>query len=115
MISALEHQKVFKSIVYRRNGLSEQVIERLYPLLTRRPPQHLVELKFIDCNMTGSQVALLCDTLTCADSRLRTLALVNAQQTDRSFGRMISWLKDSQYIRNKLLECFQLGHITLLD
>ena len=53
-------------------------IASLYPILTRRPPQHLMELKLIDCNMNPSQIELLCDTLIDADARLRTLALVNS-------------------------------------
>lgn len=58
-----------------------------------------MELKFIDCNMNGSQIELLCQTLEEADSRLRSLALVNAKQTERSFSKMLHWLADSAHIR----------------
>ena len=91
--------------MYRQNGLSESAIENLYPLLTRRPPNHLMELRFIDCGMTGSQIELLCQTLVDADSRLRVLALVNATQTDRSFTKFLFWLRDSQYVREIDLSC----------
>ena len=79
MIKSLEHQKIFKSIVYRQNGLSDKAIENLYPLLVRRPPNHLVEIKLIDCNISPTQIELLCKVLEEADSRLRTLALVGAK------------------------------------
>ena len=58
--------------------------------------------------MTGSQVSLLCETLAIADSRLRTLALVNAQLTDRSFSGLLQWLRDSLYVRSLDLSSTQM-------
>ena len=49
----------FKSIVYKMNGINQRSIENLGPLLRKRLPHHLEELKIIDCKMSGSLIESL--------------------------------------------------------
>ena len=72
----------------------------LYNIFSRRPPNHLQEIRFIDCNLTGTQICLLMDSLSVSVSRLRTLGLVNNMQTDKSFEKTIHFLAESTYIRH---------------
>jgi len=46
----------FKSIIYKMNGLNQKSIESLGPLLQKRLPHHLEELKIIDCKISGSLI-----------------------------------------------------------
>ena len=78
LIQAVCELRCFKSIVYRMNCINEQAISCMYSLLARRPPNHLQQLKFIDCGMTATQIELLMQVLIDSASRLQSLALVNA-------------------------------------
>lgn len=41
ILDACQVHKVFRSIIYRMNGVSEKCIHSLTPFLNRRPPVHL--------------------------------------------------------------------------
>lgn len=58
-----------------------------------------MELKLIDCNLTGSLTELLMETLISSHTRLKTLALVNSSQTERSFAKILEFIEDSTYLR----------------
>ena len=49
ILEGLKHLKDFKSIIYRANVFAELSIAKLEPLLLKRIPNHLQELKLIDC------------------------------------------------------------------
>ena len=53
----------FKSIIYKMNGLNTKSIEMFTPLLQKRLPHHLEELKIIDCKMAGTLIEKLMNTL----------------------------------------------------
>ena len=72
----------------------------LHPILVRKPPYNLTELKFIDINLSGTLIELLMDLLISSESHLRTLALVNAPQTEKSFAKTVKYLEESGYVRD---------------
>ena len=43
--------KDFKSIIYKHNELNELVISKFQPLFVKMFPNHLIELKIIDCKI----------------------------------------------------------------
>ena len=49
----------FKAIIYKMNGINQKSIDSLGPLLSKRLPHHLEELKIIDCKMSGSLIESL--------------------------------------------------------
>lgn len=63
ILEGLKHLKDFKSIIYRANVFAELSIAKLEPLLLKRIPNHLQELKLIDCQMLSSNVNKLLDLI----------------------------------------------------
>lgn len=63
ILKGLHQIKDFKSIVYKMNAFSEQSVLNLRPLLLKRLPNHLEEIKLIDCQMNGSSISALIDVL----------------------------------------------------
>lgn len=88
-----------KSIIYRMNGMNEQVMHNFRPILHRKRPNNLQELKLIDCGLNGSQIEVLMDHMIDIGSQLRSLALVNATQTIKSFAAMVQFVNESQWLR----------------
>ena len=52
ILAACSQLKDFKSIVYVRNQLGEKSIDSIHGLLEKRIPNHLEEVKVVDCRMT---------------------------------------------------------------
>ena len=99
ILKALEKLPCFRSIIYTRNTLSNAAINGLNTLLMRKPPFNLQELKLIDCNMKCGQIEALMTQLAEQEARLRVLALVNTNQTERSFRSIVNFLEITQYLR----------------
>lgn len=74
----------FKALTYKNGGINEQVIENLVPILRRPVPNHLEEIKIIDCKVSATLIEQLLEQLN-TKSRIKKLALVNIQHTERSF------------------------------
>ena len=87
----------FKSIIYKMNGINQKSIDNLQPLLAKRLPNHLEELKIIDCKMSGSLIESLLNTLS-KQSQLRKLALVNILHSDGPFLKVVQYLKESHHL-----------------
>ena len=60
ILKGLHDIKDFKSIVYKMNAFSDLSVLNLRPLLLKRLPNHLEEIKLIDCQMNGSHISALC-------------------------------------------------------
>ena len=56
----------------------------MVPLFEKRLPNHLEELKIIDCKLNPTLIQQLMDNLL-NRSQLRSLSLVNVNHTPRSF------------------------------
>ena len=88
----------FKSIIYKMNGINSRSIENLAPLLQKRLPHHLEELKIIDCKMAGSLIEQLMTTIM-KQSQLRKLALVNILHSDGPFLMVVEYLQQSHHLQ----------------
>lgn len=99
VLEGLARLKDFKSIVYKMNAFQELSLRSLRPLLLKRLPYQLAEIKLIDCQMNGSHICKLMDLLAETNSQLSKLALVNAHQTESSFEKVIGFLKQSEHLR----------------
>ena len=78
ILEGLAKLKDFKSIIYKMNAFSDLSLEKLRPILLKRLPFQLDEIKLIDCQMNGSHICKLMDSLLETNSQLSKLALVNA-------------------------------------
>ena len=78
ILEGLAKLKDFKSIIYKMNAISDLSLEKLRPMLLKRLPFQLDEIKLIDCQMNGSHICKLMDSLLETNSQLSKLALVNA-------------------------------------
>ena len=70
----------------------------LRPLLMKRLPNHLEELTLIDCHMNSSLVFRLMEMIIDTKCQLRKLGLVNANHSESSFGKIIEFLRESDYL-----------------
>lgn len=68
ILEGLNHLKDFKSIIYKMNAFGELSLLKLGPLLEKRLPNHLEEIKLIDCQMHGSLIGKFIDLLISTDS-----------------------------------------------
>ena len=64
-----------KSIIYKQNEIGPKALGQLLPLLRRRKPMHLAELKIVNCKMSKHATTELLEELNCG-SALAKLSLV---------------------------------------
>ena len=69
------------------------------PLLNKRLPNHLEELKLIDCHINSSHVYRLMESIVESKCQLRVLALVNASPSESSFDLVCQFLEESDYLK----------------
>lgn len=102
-----------KSIIYKRNALSIEAINALEPLLRNRVPHNLEEIRMIDIK---SNITLNDDLINRISfgSKLRKLALVNCQQSDKSFENLLKFIKDSLYLYELDLSWNGVRHATFV-
>lgn len=93
ILEGLQSLKDFKSIIYRMNTFGDLSLAKIRPLMVKRIPYNLNELKLIDCQMTGSHVSRLIDMLIETECQLKVLAIVNANHTENSFERLSNFVK----------------------
>ena len=84
----------FKALTYKQGLLNELAIERLSPILTRSVPNHLEQVSIIDCKISPTLMEHLLDELL-EKSRIKKMALVHVQHSERSFEKLINMLKMS--------------------
>ena len=54
ILDGLSKLKDFKSIIYKLNTFGELSLAKLQPLLMKRLPNHLDEIRLVDCRMGGT-------------------------------------------------------------
>ena len=99
ILEGLAQLKDFKSIIYKMNTFGDLSLAALPALLEKRLPNHLDEIKLIDCQMNSSMISQLVDLLLETDSQLSKLALINANQTESSFDKIIMFLRESDFLK----------------
>ena len=55
--------KDFKALIYCKNSLNLNAIQKLTPVLEKSIPNHLEELQFIDTKMDATLIEALMDSL----------------------------------------------------
>ena len=96
ILDGLSQLPDLKSIVYRRNGFTRDSLQSLQEAFTRKVPFHLEELKLIDLKISHQ----CCGELLSSDLRkLKVLALVNVNMSDRQFALLIDLVKESDMLR----------------
>ena len=98
ILEGLEVVKDFKSIIYKMNPVSSLSIQKMAPLLEKRLPNHLEELKIIDCRINATLVSELMNSLL-KNSQLRALSLVNIHHSPESFGLVIDFINENEFIK----------------
>ena len=88
ILEGLHHLKDFKSIIYKMNAINSLSLQKMIPILEKRLPMHLEELKLIDCKINGTLITQLMNNLL-HKSQLRSLSLVNMYYTHESFDLVI--------------------------
>ena len=56
ILEGLNHLKDFKSIIYKMNAINSLSLQKMIPILEKRLPMHLEELKLIDCKINGTLI-----------------------------------------------------------
>lgn len=87
--------KDFKALIYKKNTINQNAIEKLIPIFIKPIPHHLEELQIIDCKLSATLVELMMDGLIENHARLKKLTLINALHSDRSFEKVIIFLQES--------------------
>ena len=88
----------FKALTYKQGIINKRAIESLVPLMTRPVPNHLEQIQIIDCKVPPTLIEQLLDELLC-NSRVKKLALVNLQHSEKSFEKLAIVVKQSIYLR----------------
>ena len=63
ILKGLKKLKDVKSIIYKMNEMNQNSLNNLLPLFENRLPNHLAEIKLIDCQMHSSLIEQLMDKL----------------------------------------------------
>ena len=87
----------FKKIIYRYNAFDELSMSALCPILHRRFPNHLEELRIENCNISGEVMRELMSDIN-HKSYLRSLSLVNVNLTDDTFVGVLDLVRDSNLL-----------------
>ena len=78
----------FKSLIYRQDTVNANSLHALKPVLEKRLPHQLEELKLIDCKIHAAQVCQLMEDLL-TTSQIKKLALVGVHHNVRSFDTVV--------------------------
>lgn len=99
ILVGLQHLHDVKSITYKLNSLTNRSIEELVKLFERRMPRHLEELRLIDVKASSSIIDHLVQRIW-MQSSISKLALVNCQQSEKSFELIIKYVQDSRFLKD---------------
>jgi len=88
ILIGLQNIEDVKSVTYRLNGINQKSIEAMIPLFERKLPHHLEELRLIDIKASASLIDDLVIRIS-TRSQISKLALVNCQQSEKSFELII--------------------------
>jgi len=91
ILRGLNKLKDVKSITYKRNALNQEAINELDPILKKRLPRNLEELKIIDVKSSAALNNDLINKLY-AGCQIRKLALVNCELSEKTFETLIMFI-----------------------
>jgi hypothetical protein len=113
ILLGLQHIEDVKSITYRLNGINQKSIEAMVPLFERKLPYHLEELRLIDVKASASLIDDLVLRIS-TRSQISKLALVNCQQSEKSFELIIKYVQDSRFLKDLDLSWCTVRHSSMV-
>jgi len=87
----------FKSIIYKQNTFNEMSMENIIPLFHKKLPNHLEELRIIDCKIPYKVSEELVNEIV-FKSQLTKLALVKANLNSTTFSHLVTFFKQSLHL-----------------
>jgi len=94
-MQSLDH---VKAIIYKNNDFQQLSLSALSPLLTRRKPNNLEELRLVSCRIGGCITHGLIEELL-NGSNIKKLGLVQANMSSVSFKNLCLYVKKSRTLR----------------
>ena len=89
----------FKSLIYKHSSVNQASLDALKPILLKRIPHQLEELKLIDVKISPSMITFLMDSLI-EQSQVSKLALVSATHTAESFDKTMEFIATSEKLED---------------
>lgn len=99
ILEGLQSQETIRAIVSRQNEFAERSFRALQPLLCRKKPKHLQELRLVRCNISQVIVHDLLAELVERNTAVSKLSLVKAHFNDGSFRRLIEFMRQNRQLR----------------
>lgn len=95
----------FKSVIYKRNIFDSESLDSIIPLLRKRLPNHLEELRLINCQIPQRITGQLLQQLQ-FKSQLKKLGLVGFPIGDTAFRTFTAYFRESKYLKElDLTDC----------
>ena len=82
-------------MIYKSSEVTEVSLQALVPILEKRLPNNLAELKLIDCKINSTQIEILMSCLL-ERSQLKAFSLVNVHHSEKSFELLIVYMQNSE-------------------
>ena len=99
ILEGLDQISDFKSIIYKKNEFNLASVAKLEPLFHRQIPDHLSELRIIDCNIHCKVIEGLLDLMMETSCQIRTFSLVNVHHSQNSFRKLCQYVQTSRRLR----------------
>mmetsp|Transcript_32855 Transcript_32855/g.50228 ORF Transcript_32855/g.50228 Transcript_32855/m.50228 type:complete len:94 (+) Transcript_32855:4497-4778(+) len=84
-----------RTLIYKNNEFGKASMENIYPLLHRRKPYHLEELRIVNCKIGPSVTHDLIDCIA-EQTNLKKLSLVKANFSDSSFREFCEFVRENR-------------------
>ena len=97
ILESLQQLQDFKSIIYRNNTFAERSAKALHGLTARRVPDHLEELRIVNCKILNGTTKLVLENLN-QRSYLSKLSLVDASLSEATMTLLCTFVQTNRYI-----------------
>lgn len=100
ILEGLQTQEQIKSIVIKQNEVGEKCLAQLNKLFARKRPEHLEELRIVDCRMNPHTTDQLLSRLAAGPCFLSKVGLVNASFNAESARRLMKYVAQNKHLRH---------------
>lgn len=112
LLEAFCQFKDFKSIIYRKNDLQEESLDRLKILFAKGIPYHLQELRISNCKLTPNVTTELIQAIS-EKSYLKQFELANAPLSEDNIVSISQYVMSSKHLEELDLSFNNMGPIKL--
>jgi len=112
MLIGIQPLKDFKKIIYRRNVFMQDSLDAMLPILQRKVPHHLEELRIENVKISPDITSQLFDALH-ERSYLTKLGLVNMNFNAYSFQKFCDFIETSNTLEEFDISWAKVGHLSL--